>query len=200
MTAGIHSWLWKHISIVRIADMSTLSHSSVQCDVAMMSFIRDRSPGNVLSGHRAVFFEPEFSSKKDTAAAIRTDCRLMDSIWPWGTPTFIIDPLECDGLPLGNTAHRSHLLTQLQKGYCGSQVCDQHVPECTDTHTKHIQKMSRLSHLVVSSAELKRATGVRKESTAKWLILSLLLNSKWTSHMVIIHIIGYKQRGSTLND
>lgn len=65
----------------------------------------------------------------------------MYSVWMWGTPTFIIDPLECDGLLLGNTAHRPHLLTQLHKGYRESQVRDQHVPEFTQRNTHmHTQR------------------------------------------------------------
>lgn len=42
-------------------------------------------------------------------------------------PTFIINPLERDGLLLGNAAHGPHLLAQLLEGQGGRQVCDQHV-------------------------------------------------------------------------
>lgn len=53
-------------------------------------------------------------------------------------PTFIINPLECDGLLLGNAAHGPHLLTQLPKGQSGCQVRDQHVPGW-DAHGPHVK-------------------------------------------------------------
>lgn len=43
-------------------------------------------------------------------------------------PTFIINPLERDGLLLGNAARGPHLLTKLLEGQSRCQLCDQHVP------------------------------------------------------------------------
>ena len=113
--------------------MITSSHSSVQHDEAAIS------KGALWP--TCCIYEPEFHSRvkrtQQVVSGQTADCRLMD-----GTPTFIIDPLERDGLLLGNAAHGSHLLTQLHKGYCCSQVCDQHVPECRDKHTHtHIENV-----------------------------------------------------------
>lgn len=144
--------------------MSTSSHSSVQCDVAVMTFGLARSPGNGLPGHDAAFLSQSLAVVyNDTAGAFRTRQSMQtDSIWPWGTPTFIIDPLECDGLLLGNAAHRSHLLTQLHKGYRGCQVCDQHVPECTH------RKCQMLSHFVWVEQRSRDPSGGPEEPTTKW--------------------------------
>ncbi|TNN41348.1 hypothetical protein EYF80_048478 [Liparis tanakae] len=64
---------------------------------------------------------------KDVTSS-RTPCREAP-------PTFVIDPLECDGLLLSNAAHLPHLLVQLHEGYRGGQVCNQHVPGSAHTHT-----------------------------------------------------------------
>lgn len=54
-------------------DMSTSSHSSVQCDVAVMTFRLARSPGKGLSGHHAAFLSQSLAvAYNDTAGAFRT--------------------------------------------------------------------------------------------------------------------------------
>lgn len=68
MTAGIHSTAGivghgnKFVEY-RLLDMSTSSHSSVQCNVAVMTFGLARSPGN----------EPEFSSRVKRPQQVRQD-------------------------------------------------------------------------------------------------------------------------------
>lgn len=96
-----------------------------------------------------------------TEAAYRTGSRKMMYRVCTSAPTFIIDPLERDGLLPGNAAHRSHLVTQLHKGYLGSQVCDQHVPGCTHTENVKIESFG------LSEAEIKRSLRGFKESTTK---------------------------------
>lgn len=54
-------------------DTSASSHSSVQCDVAVMTSGLARSPGNGLSGHHAAFLSQSLAvAYNDTAGAFRT--------------------------------------------------------------------------------------------------------------------------------